>query len=101
MTERRGGSDVGQSDTVAEQSPQGWRLFGDKWFTSAVTSEVALTLARPRGNPPGGKGLALFLVELRDAHGRLNGITVHRLKDKLGTRHLPTAELTLDGERRT
>src|SRR5262249_34400023 len=70
---------------------------GRKWFTSAITSQMALTLARPEGNPAGGKGLALFYVETRDADGRPNGILVNRLKDKLGTRKLPTAELTLDG----
>src|SRR6185436_13429428 len=77
--------------------PEGWRLYGTKWFTSATTSEVALTLGRPEGNPAGGRGLALFLVEQRLADGRRNGILVNRLKDKLGTRMLPTAELTLDG----
>jgi hypothetical protein len=58
---------------------------------------MALTLGRPEGNPGGGKGLALFYVETRDAQGRLDNILVHRLKDKLGTRKVPTAELTLDG----
>ena len=97
MTESIGGSDVGLSETIARQTPEGWRLFGDKWFTSAVTSPMALTLARPEGNGPGGKGLALFYVEIRDAEGRPNGITVQRLKEKLGTRQVPTAELRLDG----
>src|SRR5205823_3966666 len=45
----------------------------------------------------GGRGLALFYVELRDADGRLRNIQINRLKDKLGTRKVPTAELTLDG----
>jgi alkylation response protein AidB-like acyl-CoA dehydrogenase len=97
MTERTGGSDVGLSETVAKSTPEGWRLFGTKWFTSATSSEMALTLARPEGNPPGGKGLALFYVEARDASGAPNGIEVLRLKDKLGTRMVPTAELLLDG----
>ncbi|HEX3761053.1 MAG TPA: acyl-CoA dehydrogenase family protein [Kofleriaceae bacterium] len=98
MTERTGGSDVSHSETVARAEPGGgWRLYGTKWFTSATTSEIALTLARPEGNPDGSRGLALFLVELRDAAGRLRGIQVNRLKDKLGTRKVPTAELTLDG----
>lgn len=97
MTERTGGSDVGLSETVARQSPEGWRLYGDKWFTSGIQGQVALTLGRPEGNGPGGKGLALFYVELHDAQGRLNGITIHRLKDKLGTRKVPTAEISLDG----
>lgn len=97
MTERTGGSDVGLTQTVARQSPEGWRLYGTKWFTSATTSQMALTLARPEGNGPGGKGLALFFVETRKADGTLNGILINRLKDKLGTRKVPTAELTLDG----
>ena len=60
---------------------------------------MALALARPEGAPPGTRGLALFYLELRDAEGRMNGITVLRLKEKLGTRKLPTAELLLEGAR--
>lgn len=97
MTESTGGSDVGLSEAVARQVDGGWRLYGRKWFTSAVTARMALTLARPEGNPPGGKGLALFYLETRVTGGRPNNIIVHRLKDKLGTRKVPTAELTLDG----
>ena len=97
MTERTGGSDVGASETVAKNDGGSWRLHGTKWFTSATTAEMALTLARPEGNGPGGRGLALFYVELRDDHGRLRNIQINRLKDKLGTRKVPTAELTLDG----
>jgi alkylation response protein AidB-like acyl-CoA dehydrogenase len=97
MTEASGGSDVGLTETVARQKNGRWRLYGRKWFTSAATSQMALTLARPDGNPPGGKGLALFYLETRDAQGRLNRIQVNRLKDKLGTRKVPTAELILDG----
>ena len=99
MTETTGGSDVGRSETQAVADRDGWRLYGRKWFTSAVTSQMALTLARPAGNPPGGKGLAMFYVEVRDGAGRLNGIRVDRLKDKLGTRKVPTAELMLEGAR--
>ena len=98
MTESTGGSDVGLSETVARQDADGtWRLYGRKWFTSATTSQMALTLARPEGSPPGGRGLTMFYVETRDAHGRLHHIVVNRLKDKLGTRKVPTAELMLEG----
>src|SRR5258705_6626290 len=105
MTELNGGSDVGTSETIAKQEPgtsldskpDAWRLYGRKWFTSAATSQIALTLARPEGNPSGGRGLALFYLELRDEEGRLRNISIDRLKDKLGTRKVPTAELTLDG----
>jgi alkylation response protein AidB-like acyl-CoA dehydrogenase len=99
MTERTGGSDVAISETVAKPDGDAFRLYGTKWFTSAVTSQMTLTLARPEGNPPGGSGLALFYLEIRNPDGSLNGVAVNRLKDKLGTRMVPTAELTLDGAR--
>lgn len=100
MTETIGGSDVGNSETVAHQDTDGsWRLRGRKWFTSAIVSEVALALARPEGNPAGGDGLAMFCVATHNGDGSWNGISVDRLKDKLGTRELPTAEIHLDGAR--
>lgn len=98
MTESIGGSDVGLSTTEARLGEDGqWRLYGTKWFTSAAASQMALALARPSGNPEGGKGLALFYVETRDERGVPIGFTVNRLKDKLGTRKLPTAELEIEG----
>jgi len=103
MTELAGGSDVGRSKTTARQDGDGtWRLYGRKWFTSAITANMALALARPDGNPAGSKGLALFYVPIRTDDGAIrDGITVNRLKDKLGTRKLPTAELDLDGAEAT
>jgi putative acyl-CoA dehydrogenase len=98
MTERTGGSDVGSTSTIARcESGNDYRLYGSKWFTSATTSQVAMTLARIEGAPSGGAGLSVFLIVLRDPDGRLREIRVDRLKDKLGTRALPTAELTLEG----
>jgi alkylation response protein AidB-like acyl-CoA dehydrogenase len=97
MTELTGGSDVGLSETVAKRDANGFRLYGRKWFTSAISSQIALTLARPEGNPPGGRGLALFYLETRDEQGRPRNIEINRLKDKLGTRKVPTAELNLIG----
>lgn len=98
MTERTGGSDVSGTQTVARPAAGGaFRLHGTKWFTSAVTSEVALTLARPEGATHGSRGLSLFFLELRRPDGTWNGLRVLRLKDKLGTRALPTAELELEG----
>ena len=97
MTESTGGSDVGKTETIAKEEDGQWRLYGRKWFTSAATSQMALTLGRPEGNPGGGHGLALFYVDCRDEQGRLRNIRINRLKDKLGTRKLPTAELSLEG----
>ncbi len=100
MTERAGGSDVSGTDTTARAAHadgHSHRLYGTKWFSSATTSEMALTLARLEGAPAGSRGLTLFYLETRGFEGAANGIRVLRLKDKLGTRALPTAELQLDG----
>ena len=98
MTEVSGGSDVSNTRTTARPTDgEAWRLYGRKWFTSAITANVALALARPDDNPPGSKGVALFYVPIREGNALADGIYVNRLKNKLGTRKLPTAELTLDG----
>ncbi|PYI33411.1 hypothetical protein BP00DRAFT_122336 [Aspergillus indologenus CBS 114.80] len=120
MTERRGGSDVRGTETVArrltrdelaQDSAQGrdrdahglplgpWRIDGFKWFSSATDSEMTLLLAQT------GKGLSLFYVPMRRCAGEegkvpeLNGVRIQRLKNKLGTKSLPTAELELRGVR--
>ncbi len=97
MTERTGGSDVSATSTVAVAEGASYRLHGTKWFTSATTSQIAITLAYVQPERGRERSLSVFLVQLRDADGALRGIRVNRLKDKLGTRALPTAELTLDG----
>ena len=97
MTERTGGSDVSGTSTIAKRDGAQHRLFGTKWFTSATTSQMALTLARLEGADAGSRGLSLFYLELRDEAGRPRDMRVLRLKDKLGTRALPTAEVELDG----
>ena len=102
MTEPRGGSDVGGgTETVAvPMEGGGYRLHGYKWFSSATDSDMALTLARVAGDSgvlPGSPGLSMFFLRTRGQGGQLNGIQVAKLKNKLGTRQLPTAELLLDG----
>ena len=97
MTEKTGGSDISGTSTVARRSGSGYALTGTKWFTSATTSQMAMTLARPEGAEAGSRGLSLFYLELRDPAGRLQNIRIHRLKDKMGTKALPTAELSLEG----
>ncbi|KAI1207694.1 acyl-CoA dehydrogenase/oxidase [Annulohypoxylon truncatum] len=123
MTERTGGSDVSGTETVARRltrdevtneerlghnqdslgQPLGpWSIDGFKWFSSATDSDVVVLLARTC------LGISAFLVPMRrKAHSRLsdsnstelNGIRIQRLKDKLGTKGLPTAEVELKGAR--
>ncbi|KAI2696744.1 hypothetical protein CBS147317_9079 [Penicillium roqueforti] len=120
MTERTGGSDVRETETLAwrltaeeisRDAEQGrdvdahglqlgpWRIDGFKWFSSATDSDMAMLLAQTE------KGLSLFLAPMRRRSGKnsdaseLNGIRIQRLKSKLGTKSLPTAELELKGVR--
>ena len=98
MTEKEGGSDVGRTSTICKQHEDGtFRLTGTKWFTSATSADIALVLARPKGADEGSAALSLFLLELRRPDGGWNNIRVRRLKDKMGTKALPTAEIDLDG----
>eukprot|EP00237_Pycnococcus_provasolii_P004640 CAMPEP_0119190610 /NCGR_PEP_ID=MMETSP1316-20130426/1639_1 /TAXON_ID=41880 /ORGANISM="Pycnococcus provasolii, Strain RCC2336" /LENGTH=283 /DNA_ID=CAMNT_0007185507 /DNA_START=154 /DNA_END=1007 /DNA_ORIENTATION=- len=120
MTEKDGGSDViGATRTNATRlAPdeecgdihfETWlpkpthKLNGLKWFSSAADAEVALTLALYEeagvSEVDGRPRLSLFLVRVTpqlDA-GR---ILVQKLKSKMGTRQLPTAELVLDDDSR-
>lgn len=97
MTERSGGSDVSRTETIAHKESDGYRLHGTKWFTSATTSEMTMALARTDQAPAGSRGLSLFLVRLDDKKTLPQYAEALRLKDKLGTRALPTAELKLNG----
>ncbi|KAJ3830780.1 acyl-CoA dehydrogenase/oxidase [Lentinula raphanica] len=106
MTERPGGSDVSQTETEAQSLGDGdslgprYSLDGFKWFSSATDGDVALALARTGPADRGSRGLSLFLIPLREMSPHLssstNGIRVHRLKNKIGTHALPTAELSLE-----
>lgn len=96
LTERSGGSDVGANECVARHGPDGWELTGEKWFCSNAGADVHLTLARPGGAPGGTKGLGMFLVPKSLPGGARNHYTIRRLKEKLGSRSMPTGEYEFD-----
>jgi alkylation response protein AidB-like acyl-CoA dehydrogenase len=97
MTEAQGGSDISRSDTRARRDGDGgWRVTGEKWFCSAADAAMAVALARPGDAGAGSRVLAPFLIPRYGSDGGpAPGITIHRLKDKLGTRAVPTAEIGL------
>jgi putative acyl-CoA dehydrogenase len=86
MTERQGGSDVRANITRAEPLGDGtYEIHGHKWFCSYPPCDVFLVLAQAPG------GLSCFLIE------RGHGMEFQRLKDKLGTRSLPSSEVEFHG----
>lgn len=100
LTEVQGGSDVGANIVRAEPLHDGsgaWRITGEKWFCSVIDADQFLMTARPVGAPEGTRGLGCFLVPRRLPDGTLNRFFVRRLKEKLGTRLLATAETDFDG----
>jgi len=97
LTEKAGGSDVGQTTLKAVRDGETWRLWGDKWFCSNADAGVMMVLARPEGAAPGTRGLGLFLVPRTLEDGTRNPIRINRLKDKLGVRSMASAELDFQG----
>ena len=86
MTEKQGGSDVRANITRAEpQGDEWWALTGHKWFCSYPPCDVFIVLAQAPA------GLSCFVLE------RGPGMEFQRLKDKLGTRSLPSSEVELRG----
>jgi alkylation response protein AidB-like acyl-CoA dehydrogenase len=97
MTEHKAGSDVGATATKAVRNGDHWLLSGDKWFCSNADAGLALVLARPEDAPPGTKGLSLFLLPRTLPDGQPNRYRILRLKEKLGTRDMPSGEIKLEG----
>jgi len=97
ITERTGGSDVGASVCEARHAEGRWELWGEKWFCSNAGADVHLVLARPAGAPPGTRGLGLFLVPKVLPDGSRNRYLIRRLKEKLGSRSMPTGEYEFHG----
>jgi alkylation response protein AidB-like acyl-CoA dehydrogenase len=97
LTEVQGGSDVGANTCAAKLEKGEWRLYGEKWFCSNIGSKTAMVLARPEGAPQGTKGLGLFLLPRDLENGERNKIIVNRVKNKLGTCEMATAEIELQG----
>lgn len=113
MTERPGGSDVAGTETVAQWTgmdksdaavdqngnPLGpWTVDGFKWFSSATDCGCVVFLAKTDDT---GRLSCFFAPTRKFVNGKeeMNGIRMQRLKNKLGTKALPTAELELRGMR--
>ena len=97
LSEIQGGSDVPANVLEAVQEDGTWRIYGTKFFCSATHADYAVVTAKPSGS----EKVALFVVpswlpgnkekEIR------NGYTIDRIKWKMGTSELTTAELTFNG----
>jgi alkylation response protein AidB-like acyl-CoA dehydrogenase len=97
LSEIQGGSDVPANLAEAVETDGVWRLYGDKFFCSATHADYAVVTAKPQGS----EKVGLFIVpswmpgnkekEIR------NGYTINRIKWKMGTSELTTAEISYNG----
>ena len=93
LTERTGGSDLAALETTATPDGDAWRLNGFKWFASNANGSAFVVLAKPVGAPDRIRGIAPFLVLRERRDGGRNGVRIRRLKDKLGTKAVASAEV--------
>ena len=100
LTEVQGGSDVGANVVVARRDDEvdgAWRISGEKWFCSVADADLFAVSARPEGAAGGTRGLGCFVVPRSLDGTNPNGFRIRRLKDKLGTRCLASAEIDFEG----
>ena len=93
LTERTGGSDLGQLETTATPEGDHYLLNGVKWFASNANGSVFVVLAKPVGASDDVKGVANFLVSRTKRDGSPNGVYIRQLKDKLGTKAVASCEI--------
>jgi len=96
LTEIQGGSDVPANRVEAVEDGDRWRLHGTKFFCSVAHADYAVVTAKPRGSESVGLFVAPCWAPGEEGRRR-NGIAIDRLKWKMGTCELPTAEMTFHG----
>lgn len=97
LSEIQGGSDVPANVLEAIEENGNWKLYGQKFFCSATHADYAVVTAKPKGS----ETVAIFIVPSwlpgDKKNEKRNGYTIDRIKWKMGTSELTTAELTFNG----
>lgn len=98
MTEIQGGSNIPANLLRAVPAEDGsYRLYGNKFFCSAVHADYSVVTARIEGSEQIGAFVVPSWMPGDKSVERRNETTINRLKRKLGTCELPTAEIDYHG----
>ncbi|WP_028314376.1 acyl-CoA dehydrogenase family protein [Desulfatibacillum aliphaticivorans] len=97
LSEIQGGSDVPSNLVEAVEEDGVWKLYGTKFFCSAAHADYAMVTAKPKGSEKVGLFVMPSWLPGDKEKERRNSFTIDRIKWKMGTSELPTAELTLNG----
>ncbi|WDP91407.1 MAG: acyl-CoA dehydrogenase family protein [Desulfobacter sp.] len=97
LSEIQGGSDVPANRVEAVETDGVWRLYGDKFFCSATHADYAVVTAKPRGSEKVGLFIVPAWLEGDKEKEIRNGYTINRIKWKMGTSELTTAEISYKG----
>lgn len=81
FSEPGAGSDLASLRTRAERTPEGWRINGQKvWTSAAQWADHGILLARTDPDAPKHQGLGYFLVDMKNTEG----IDIRPLKEITG-----------------
>ncbi|MBO1004146.1 acyl-CoA dehydrogenase family protein [Pseudogracilibacillus auburnensis] len=95
MTEIQGGSNIPANVLKAIPRGDDYQLYGTKFFCSAIHADYAVVTAKVDQTDH----IATFIVPSWSDQSKTkrNNFVINRLKWKLGTSELPSAEITYDG----
>jgi len=97
ITEIQGGSDVPANLLEAEPENGHYRIYGTKFFTSAIHADYAVVTAKVKGSEKVGAFIVpSWLPGNREKEIR-NNFHINRIKWKMGTAEVPTGEVEYDG----
>lgn len=97
MSEIQGGSDIPSNLLEAVPEDDRYRLYGSKFFTSAIHADYAVVTAKISGSEDIGTFVVPSWMPGNKEKEIRNNFRINRIKWKMGTTEVPTAELEYDG----
>ncbi|WP_223589732.1 acyl-CoA dehydrogenase family protein [Neobacillus bataviensis] len=97
MSEIQGGSDLPANVLEAVQDGKNYRLYGNKFFCSAAHADYSVVTAKISGTDKVSTFIVPAWLPGDKEKEKRNGYEINRIKWKLGTAELPTAEIQYNG----